>query len=79
MKKRQWRTVLAWGGFVDDKLDSGFRIGARPEMTTVNFVLWHLLTLLFCEKETPVKDWKKDKCPKCGRAYNVLLAQDSEE
>lgn len=33
----------------------------------------------FCEAETPAKKWKQDKCPKCGRAYDVLLAQDSEE
>ncbi len=33
----------------------------------------------FCEKESPAKDWKKDRCPKCGRQYDVQLAQDSEE
>jgi rRNA maturation endonuclease Nob1 len=33
----------------------------------------------FCEKESPVTKWTKDRCPKCGRVYDVLLAQDSEE
>lgn len=33
----------------------------------------------FCGKETPAKDWKDNKCPKCKRQYNYMLAQDSEE
>lgn len=33
----------------------------------------------FCAKETPAKDWIADKCPKCGRQYNWMIAQDSEE
>lgn len=33
----------------------------------------------FCGAETPARDWKQDKCPKCGRAYDAILAQDSEE
>jgi Zn finger protein HypA/HybF involved in hydrogenase expression len=33
----------------------------------------------FCGKESPRPKWKKDKCPKCGRKYDCILAQDSEE
>lgn len=33
----------------------------------------------FCSAESPAKDWIDDKCPICGRKYNILLAQDSEE
>lgn len=35
----------------------------------------------FCLKESRKKEWEKnkDKCPKCGRDYDVQLAQDSEE
>ncbi len=35
----------------------------------------------FCEKESPVREWKEfgEKCPKCGRIYDAILAQDSEE
>jgi hypothetical protein len=33
----------------------------------------------FCGEETPAKDWIKDKCPKCKKEYNVIMAQDSEE
>ena len=35
----------------------------------------------FCGQDSPARQWKKlkDKCPKCGEEYNVLLAQDSEE
>lgn len=33
----------------------------------------------FCGESAPVKDWVKDICPKCGREYNPLLAQDGEE
>ena len=33
----------------------------------------------FCEKESPVKQWKYDKCPKCGRAYDPILAQEGDD
>lgn len=33
----------------------------------------------FCGKESRASEWKKDKCPKCGREYNAILAQDEEE
>lgn len=33
----------------------------------------------FCEKESRASLWKDDICPNCGREYDVLLAQDSEE
>jgi hypothetical protein len=33
----------------------------------------------FCGRESPPKSWKDNKCPKCGREYSWLLAQDSEE
>lgn len=33
----------------------------------------------FCLAETLKKHWKDDKCPVCGKKYNVQLAQDSEE
>ncbi len=35
----------------------------------------------FCGEHSPVEAWKKnhDDCPKCGRAYDWMLAQDSEE
>ena len=33
----------------------------------------------FCGKTSPVKDWKKNTCPRCGADYDWLAAQDSEE
>jgi rRNA maturation endonuclease Nob1 len=35
----------------------------------------------FCEKESPTSEWKKlkDKCPQCGREYDAMLAQETEE
>jgi Zn finger protein HypA/HybF involved in hydrogenase expression len=33
----------------------------------------------FCEQHSPAKEWKKDCCPKCGREYDPILAQDEEE
>jgi Zn finger protein HypA/HybF involved in hydrogenase expression len=33
----------------------------------------------FCGKESPARQWKQDKCPRCKRKYDVLMAQDSEE
>lgn len=33
----------------------------------------------FCGEESPAKEWKNDVCPECGRKYDCILAQDSEE
>jgi len=35
----------------------------------------------FCTAESPTKEWKakNDHCPKCGRAYDALLAQDEDD
>lgn len=33
----------------------------------------------FCEEETPAKDWKDDKCPKCGCKYDPILAQEMDD
>ena len=33
----------------------------------------------FCEEESPAKDWKDDKCPKCKRAYDPMLAQEGDD
>lgn len=35
----------------------------------------------FCGEESPIKEWGKDgqTCPKCGKKYDWMLAQDSEE
>ena len=33
----------------------------------------------FCGQITISEDWQDDKCPKCGRKYDTILAQDSEE
>jgi rRNA maturation endonuclease Nob1 len=36
-------------------------------------------TCQFCEKTSPAKEWKKkDACPKCGRLYDAMLAQETE-
>lgn len=32
----------------------------------------------FCERETPAREWKNNKCPKCGRAYDPILAQEGD-
>lgn len=32
----------------------------------------------FCLEASRKREWKEDKCPKCGRAYDVILAIDSE-
>lgn len=33
----------------------------------------------FCGEESPQRKWKKDQCPKCGRKYDALLAQDEDD
>ena len=35
----------------------------------------------FCERTSPVKEWKGggDICPKCGRKYDYLLAQEMDD
>ena len=35
----------------------------------------------FCGERSPVREWqkRKDACPKCGRVYDAILAQDCEE
>jgi len=35
----------------------------------------------FCEKDSPVEEWtaNKDNCPKCGRAYDPILAQEMDD
>lgn len=35
----------------------------------------------FCGEESRASEWKrlKDKCPKCKRPYDPILAQDEEE
>ena len=32
----------------------------------------------FCHKSSPAEEWEHDECPHCGKAYDWLLAQDSE-
>lgn len=33
----------------------------------------------FCEEESPAKEWKDDKCPKCKRSYDPMLAQEGDD
>ena len=33
----------------------------------------------FCEKMTAASDWKDDKCPTCGKKYDVVLAQEVDD
>jgi hypothetical protein len=33
----------------------------------------------FCEKESSVQEWKNDKCPKCGKTYDPMLAQEGDD
>jgi hypothetical protein len=33
----------------------------------------------FCGEESLAKQWQKDACPRCGRLYGAMLAQDDEE
>jgi Zn finger protein HypA/HybF involved in hydrogenase expression len=35
----------------------------------------------FCEEMSPAAEWKKrqDKCPKCGREYDCILAQEGDD
>lgn len=33
----------------------------------------------FCEKDSPKKSWKEDKCPLCGRVYDAILAQEGDD
>lgn len=33
----------------------------------------------FCHETTPAAEWRKDKCPKCGRLYDAELAQDGDD
>lgn len=33
----------------------------------------------FCNEDSPIAEWIADICPKCGKKYDAILAQDSEE
>ena len=34
----------------------------------------------FCGEETPCDQWEKDTiCPKCGKEYDAILAQDADD
>jgi Zn finger protein HypA/HybF involved in hydrogenase expression len=33
----------------------------------------------FCEEESPAKDWEDNKCPKCKRSYDPMLAQEMDD
>ena len=34
----------------------------------------------FCGDESPAKNWTEvDECPKCGRKYDAMLAQDDDD
>jgi hypothetical protein len=33
----------------------------------------------FCERESPAREWKDDKCPECGREYDAMLAQEEDD
>lgn len=33
----------------------------------------------FCEAESPAADWKDNACPKCGRKYDCILAQEGDD
>lgn len=33
----------------------------------------------FCEEESPKSQWKDDKCPKCKRKYDPILAQEGDD
>ena len=33
----------------------------------------------FCEQSSFADSWKNEICPKCGKKYDAVAAQDSEE
>ncbi len=33
----------------------------------------------FCEEESLARDWEDNKCPRCGRAYDAILAQEGDD
>ena len=33
----------------------------------------------FCEKESPARSWKDNKCPHCKREYDCILAQEGDD
>lgn len=33
----------------------------------------------YCGKTSRAKDWENDRCPKCLKRYDAILAQESEE
>ena len=33
----------------------------------------------FCGTDSLIKDWKNDRCPKCGRQYDAMLAQEMDD
>lgn len=38
-----------------------------------------LVRCQFCGKESPAKHWLWDQCPKCGKTYDAILAQDGDD
>jgi lipopolysaccharide biosynthesis regulator YciM len=33
----------------------------------------------FCGETTPAREWVRDKCPKCKRTYDPVLAQEGDD
>jgi Zn finger protein HypA/HybF involved in hydrogenase expression len=33
----------------------------------------------FCEEESPADKWDGDRCPKCGKIYDPMLAQEGDD
>ena len=33
----------------------------------------------FCGQDSAVEEWRSDECPKCGRKYDAMLAQEEDD
>ncbi len=64
----------------DSELSAG-ELEDQPEEVAKNKIkdAFETYRCQFCGESSPQKDWVEDACPLCGRKYDYILAQDSEE
>ena len=60
-------------------MSGGLRKGSPFSGNEQPLKLDHHYRCQFCARESPAKDWKDDKCPECGRAYDPMLAQEEDD
>jgi len=76
-----WRAIADYlTGYFDDERDQLYAAGAAAQVDVEGLSV-RSYKCQFCGQDSPADEWRHggQTCPKCGRDYSWLLAQDSEE